>query len=205
MTVPSLLPRSFYSRDTVTVARELLGKALVRRSRDGIWMGMISETEAYGGAEDSASHARHGRTSRNAPMFGPAGWSYVYFVYGMHHMFNVVTEKSETAGAVLIRALQRLEPPAHTWMQPVGSTDGPAKLCRVLQIDRKLNHWDLTLGKRLWLESRRSIPDRYVKRGPRVGITYASEADRRTPRRFRVEPSWWTAAGSESAGVEPNI
>lgn len=202
MTVPLLLPRSFYSRDTVTVARELLGMALVRRSRTGTWTGMISETEAYGGAEDSASHARHGRTARNAPMFGPAGWSYVYFIYGMHHMLNVVTEKDEIAGAVLIRGLHRIEPAADAAMPPGGSPDGPAKLCRVLQIDRKLNLWDLTLGKRLWLESRRPIPDRYVKRGPRVGIAYASETDRQTPWRFRVEPSWWTAAGPGSSGVE---
>lgn len=178
-----ILPRDFYSRDSVAVARELLGAALVRRSRAGTRIGVIAETEAYADARDSASHARHGMTSRNAPMFGPAGVAYVYLVYGMHHMLNVVTEKPDIAGAVLIRALHGLESPA----------DGPAKVCRALQIDRKFNHWDLTLGKRLWLESRKPIPDRFVTRGPRVGVPYAAEPDRQAPWRFRIQPSWWTA------------
>lgn len=186
-----ILPRNFYRRDTLRVARELLGRALIRRTRGRTWVALISETEAYTGHGDSASHAYRGQTPRNAPMFGPAGYTYVYFVYGMHHMLNIVTEKKNVAGAVLIRALHSSEKSAGATSPPAGPTDGPAKLCRSLQIDRKLNQWDLTRGRRLWLESRSPVPDAYVHRGPRVGISYALEAHREAPWRFRIDTSWW--------------
>lgn len=191
MPMSTILPRSFYSRATATVARELLGMALVRRVRGRQWTGLISETEAYTGAQDSASHAYRGPTPRNRPMFGPAGVAYVYFVYGMHHMLNVVTEKKDLAGAVLIRALYQSTNPSGAGARSAGPLDGPAKLCRALQIDRRLNNWDLTRGSRLWLEKRDRIPEDFIRRKPRVGISYATEADRRAPWRFQIDPSWW--------------
>jgi len=189
MQMPPILSRSFYGRETLTVARELLGMALVRRVRGKKWIALISETEAYSGTHDSASHAFRGPTPRNTPMFGPAGIAYVYFIYGMHHMLNVVTEQKSVAGAVLIRALQPTTIPGDARGTPAGPMDGPAKLCRTLQIDRKFNRWDLTRGKRLWLEARQPVAESHVRRGPRIGIAYASESDRNAPWRYWIEPA----------------
>jgi DNA-3-methyladenine glycosylase len=187
---PSLLKRAFFNRDTLTVARELLGKRLVRYSRGQRLSGMIAETEAYLGADDSASHAFRGQTPRNAVMFGSAGIAYVYLVYGMHHMLNVTTEAPGTPGAVLLRAVEPLEGiDRMTELRGVsgrGLADGPGKLCRALAVDFSLRGMDLTLGERLWFETLRDVPANDIVRGPRVGIAYASEVDRQAPWRFRL-------------------
>lgn len=185
-----ILPHAFFNRDTLTVARDLLGKRLVRCIQGQRLSGMVVETEAYLGANDSASHAFRGQTPRNTVMFGPAGMAYVYLVYGMHHMLNVATEAHGTPGAVLLRALEPLEGIDRMTELRGGSgrsiADGPGKLCQALAVDLSLRGMDLTLGERLWFETLRDVPANDIVRGPRVGIAYASERDRRAPWRFRL-------------------
>lgn len=129
------LPETFYARKTDIVAQELLGKILVRQLNGELIKARIVETEAYFGRDDPASHASRGMTKRNAVMFGPPGRAYVYFNYGMHYLFNVVTEPEGVAGAVLIRAV---EPVAGLPKEP-RLTNGPAKLTRALKIDKSFN------------------------------------------------------------------
>lgn len=141
------LPRRFYDRDTLLVARELLGKRLVRVLRGKRLSGIIVETEAYIGEEDKASHAARGRTLRNQVMYGPPGHAYIYFVYGMHYCLNVVAEREGFAAAVLLRALVPQEGDEDMLRRRSGRkdtlADGPAKLCQALAIDRRLNGMDL--------------------------------------------------------------
>ena len=163
--VMALLKQDFFRRPTITVAQDLLGTKLLREYNGSILSGMITETEAYLGAGDSACHAARGRTPRNSVMFGPAGVAYVYFVYGMHFMLNIVTEQEETPCAVLIRAMKPLAGLAQ--MQDLRGKkgrevgNGPAKLCQAMAIDKSLNGWDITQGRVLWLESHlKLIPGR---------------------------------------------
>lgn len=161
-----ILPRNYFNRPTVQVARSLIGKYLVRVIDGRILAGKIVEVEAYVGADDKACHASKGRTKRTEVMFGPAGISYVYLIYGMYHCLNVVTEREEFPSAVLIRAIEidgKL-------------IDGPGRLCRAMQIDRSLNCADLTIGESLWFEDRGEL----VGRGDlgahaRIGVDYAGE------------------------------
>jgi len=189
-----LLKHHFYVRDTLSVAGALLGKKLVRKYRGKILSGLICETEAYLGSMDSASHAFRGKTQRNAVMFGRAGRAYVYFIYGMHYMLNIVTEAEEWPCAILIRAIVPLDGIEHMqrYRGRTGKdlTNGPAKLCRALAIDKSLNQWDLTLGEKLWVEDRPTMPERYIQKGPRIGIDYARPADRRAARRFWVDEAY---------------
>lgn len=164
-----LSPR-FYARDTQTVAKALLGQRLVREVKGSLRVGRIVETEAYLGPSDLACHTARGRTPRNEPMFGPPGHSYVYFVYGMHFCFNVVTGEGE---AVLVRALEPLEG------LEGARTDGPARLCKALGIDRALNAHPLAVAP-LWL-ARGPRPKR-IARGPRIGVDYAGAWARRALR-----------------------
>ena len=164
------LPRAFYDRDTVTVARELLGKCLVHETGGGRRVGRIVEVEAYVGAHDRASHSSRGRTARNAPMFGPPGCAYVYLVYGMYWCMNVVTEREGHASAVLIRAVEPVE-------GVTGRTQGPGLLCRALEIDRRLDRHDL-LSDNLYIASGGLSGFRIVKR-PRIGVDYAGAWARR--------------------------
>lgn len=183
-----LLEKSFFDRDTLTVARELLGKKLVRPHRGCSFSGIVSETEAYLPG-DSASHAFRGLTERNAVMFGPAGTAYIYRIYGIHFMLNVVTERIGSPAAVLIRALL---PVSSTGMPGAGKADsrhrtaGPGKLCRALSIDLALNGWDLTIGEKLWFEDHAIVPDRSIRTGPRIGIGYAAPLDQEAHRRFWI-------------------
>jgi len=187
----SVLTRRFFSRDPVTVARALLGKKLVRELDGDRMSGMVTETEAYLGTSDSASHAFRGRTPRNAVMFGPAGVAYIYFVYGMHHLLNVVTGKTGEPSAVLIRALDPLEGVERMEFlrgrRGRHLADGPAKLCRALGVDTSLNGWDLTRGRALWFETCRTVAPAAINSGPRVGIAYARQEDQRAPLRFWVK------------------
>ncbi len=164
------LPRAFYARPTTRVARELLGKYLVRRTEGGALIGRIVETEAYVGPEDRASHAWRGRTSRTAIMFGPPGFAYVYLIYGMHHCLNIVTESEGYPAAVLIRALEPIVPEAAR--APV-IPSGPGRVCRYLQIDRSFNGADVC-GSVLYVEDRgeKVLPEEILS-APRVGVPYA--------------------------------
>jgi len=175
------LPREFYTRaDVLTVARQLLGQILVVPTRDGDRVaGIIVETEAYQGPEDRASHAYGGRrTRRTETMYQMGGTAYVYFVYGMYHQFNVVTNVPEIPHAVLVRALEPVEGIDNMRRRRPGQSDvnlanGPGKLSLALAIDRSLDGADL-LDDRVWIEkgARRVAPSS-IACGPRIGIAYA--------------------------------
>lgn len=191
----SRLPREFFARDSLTVARDLLGARLVRILDGQRLSGTIVECEAYIGQGDTACHASRGRTSRTEVMFGPPGFAYVYFTYGMHWMLNVVTEEEGFPAAVLLRAIQPVEgiQTMRTLRQTKGNprtdrelTSGPARLTQALAIDKTLNGADLVAGDGLWLESEGRFPDDSVERGPRIGINYAAEKDQLAPWRFWV-------------------
>jgi DNA-3-methyladenine glycosylase len=173
------LGRAFFERPTATVARELLGKLLVRRWGDAAGaeepdqpptVARIVEVEAYLGERDAASHARRGPTPRAAIMFGPAGHLYVYLIYGMHHCMNFVTEAEGTAGAVLIRAAEPVSWGRST--QRVKSMSGPGRLCDALGITIADKGLDLTAGTRLFVADSGERPPRRAA-SPRVGVDYA--------------------------------
>lgn len=174
------LPREFYTRsDVLEIARDLLGKKLVVPNRNGARVaGIIVETEAYRGPEDRASHAYNDRrTNRTETMYGIGGTAYVYFVYGMYHQFNVVTNVAELPHAILVRAVEPCEGLDIMRRRRRGRseyelTSGPGRLCLAMGIDRRLDKADL-LGERVWLEEGVSIAPRQIARGPRVGIDYA--------------------------------
>ena len=165
------LPRSFYDRDTVAVARELLGKLLVHRARGTERVGRIVEVEAYLGAHDLAAHSSKGLTERTEIMFGPPGHAYVFLIYGMHHCMNVVTERAGNGAAVLLRALE----PAQNL---AGKTSGPGLLCRAMDIDRRRNGHDLLSDDFFIAATEAAAPFRIVQR-PRIGVDYAGAWARR--------------------------
>ena len=185
------LPRSFYEQSTVDVAKQLLGKYLVRKYPGGDCIGRVVETEAYVGPRDLACHAAKGRTARNEVMFGPAGHAYVYFIYGFYNMLNLVTEARDYPAAVLIRAVE-----------PVNGIDlmkqrrrsevlrnlasGPGKLCQAFAIDRSLNGTDIC-GKVLYVEDRGEETPKIVSTA-RVGVGYAGKWKDK-PYRFLVRGS----------------
>jgi DNA-3-methyladenine glycosylase len=172
------LPRSFYTRDTLEVARDLLGRILCRRLPEGtVLRGRLVEVEAYDGTRDRASHAFRGRTARNEPMFLEGGIAYVYLVYGMHHCLNVVTGRGDHPAAVLLRAA---EPP-----EASRSATGPGRLTRAFSIGRELDRASF-LGPHLWLEEGEPVPDRSVRRTARVGVEYAGPIWSRRRWRFLV-------------------
>ncbi len=184
------LRRDFYERDTLTVARDLLGRRLVR-VLDGVRLaGLIVETEAYVGQGDAACHASRGRTPRNEVMFGPPGHAYVYFIYGMYHCLNAVTEAEGFPAAVLIRAIEPVEGLEVMRRHRPGRPDtqlssGPGKLCQALSIDRALNRADLCDGSVLFIEAGQPVPGSAVVTGPRIGIR-SDETARAVPWRFYV-------------------
>jgi DNA-3-methyladenine glycosylase len=171
-----ILSQDYFSRPTLTVARSLLGKYLVRENGKGIVVGKIIEVEAYVGPEDKACHASKGRTARTEVLFGPPGISYVYLIYGMHHCLNVVTERTGFPAAVLIRAIE----------VDGELIDGPGRLCRALEINRSLNRIDMTDGDKLWFEDRGiTVPRSKIGTFPRIGVEYAG-AWAKNPWRFRL-------------------
>lgn len=186
------LPREFFAQPTEEVARDLLGMWLCRQTDDGLTCGRIVETEAYGGPDDLASHARAGRTRRTRGMFGTVGNAYVYLIYGMHDCLNVVAYNGREAGAVLLRAI---EPTVgvdliRTRRGRPGDPDsrlasGPARLTQAMQVDRSLDGHDLTSGEGLWFcASPESSVAAAVAVGSRIGVEYAAKGWSTRPWRF---------------------
>ena len=172
------IPRTFYARNTVDVARDLLGTLLVHRV-DGIErIGRIVETEAYLGAHDLAAHSSKGITNRTRIMYGPPGYAYVYLIYGMHHCMNIVTEPEGNGCAVLLRALEPVK-------NIERDTRGPGRLCKAMGIDLSLNGHDLLSGD-FHLLPRIPAEDVDIVSGPRVGVDYAGEWAAK-PLRFYIQ------------------
>jgi DNA-3-methyladenine glycosylase len=161
----------FFIRDVLNVAPELLGKNLVIRSaNDKFQKFMITETEAYRGTEDKASHASRGKTQRNEVMFDAGGRIYVYFVYGMYWMLNFVAGEEGDPQAALIRGIEGFS--------------GPGKVTKALGIDKSFYGEDLTVSNRIWVEDNNIVP--YFKTGPRIGVDYAGEYWKNKPWRYFI-------------------
>lgn len=161
-----ILPHSFFNRKTLRVAQSLIGKYLVRKINGKIMRDKIIETEAYVGPHDLACHSSRGKTARNEIMFREAGTIYVYFTYGMHWMFNIVTEEKGFPSAVLIRGTEHIS--------------GPARLTKKFKIDKMLNGKKLGKKSGLWVEDEPPSPKasssrRKIIRTPRIGVAYAKE------------------------------
>ena len=159
------LPRRFYDRETVLVARELLGNFLVHRAGGVERIGKIVEVEAYLGAHDRAAHSSKGITERTKVMFGPPGFAYVYLIYGIHHCMNVVTEGEGNGAAVLLRAVEPIK-------NISGKTNGPGLLCRAMEIDRGLNAQDL-LSDNFFIAAPEVAEKFSIVQRPRIGVDYA--------------------------------
>jgi DNA-3-methyladenine glycosylase len=188
-----IVPAGFYQRPVLEVARELLGKRLVRQVEGARISGWICETEAYDGESDRACHARSGRTTRNSVMYGEAGRAYVYFTYGMHWMLNCVCGPEGYPAAVLVRALVPVEGLDFIARQRVGIArkdwcSGPARLTRAFSINRECNGASLTeTTGNLYIEEGIAVPENQVARTPRIGIQYAGEPWVSNPWRFVVQ------------------
>jgi len=172
-----IVKQIFYNQSTLKVAQDLLGCFLTRKIGQKIIRTKIVETESYNGPDDLASHASRGRTERNKVMFGEPGVIYVYFTYGMHYMLNIVTEKKGYPAAVLIRAVESpLTGPIFCRGRKI-NTNGPAKLTKALQINKKFN--SLPIYKRkygLWIEKRKEdLKPWQIKKTTRIGVDYAKE------------------------------
>ena len=209
-----VLSRSWFARPALVVARELLGKYLVRRFHGREFSAMVTEVEAYTGPEDLASHAAHGKkTKRTAVMFGPAGRWYVYFTYGMHWLANIVTGREGYPAAVLIRAVRLPSAPLRTGRSPQGVLDisGPARVARTFYIAGSFTGMPANRRSGLWIEDRgvrfASSPSgsesaitfgarapssslgvrvSRIVRGPRIGVGYAGSVWAKKPYRFMV-------------------
>jgi DNA-3-methyladenine glycosylase len=186
----AILEQSFFARDVCEVAIDLLGRHL----RHGPVVVRITEVEAYGGPEDSASHARFGRTARNAPMWGPPGHAYVYVCYGLHAMLNVVTNADGEAAAVLVRSCEPVEGLDVIRARRRGKEGpvllaGPGKVASALALDASFSGHPFYLPGGLTIEE--GEPARDILVGARVGIDYAAPADREAPKRFAIATSAW--------------
>lgn len=169
--VRKILAKKFFERATLLVARDLLGKFLVRKKGKKEIAHMITEVEAYDGHKDKASHAHRGETARNKVMFGEAGVWYVYFVYGMYDMLNVVTGPHQYPAAILIRGVEGI--------------NGPGRLTKKLGITRRLNGKKVARAGGLWIEDRgMNLRKKNIKRSPRVGVNYAGPVWSKKPYRF---------------------
>lgn len=181
--VPMILPVSFYSRPTLDVLEDLIGKVLVRDFKGEVTSGIIVEAEAYCGEDDPASFAHRGRTKKSEMLYGPPARTFVYLTYGMHHMLNVVTEMENFPAAVLIRALEPLE--GISLMKARRKTDeikklcsGPAKLCQALSIDLSLNDLPVSSPKSPLLikeDLGKEKRERELLWRPRIGIRQGQE------------------------------
>lgn len=159
------LPREFYDRDTITVAKELLGKFLVHRSNGLERIGKIVEVEAYLGPHDLAAHSAKGLTPRTKVMFGPPGHSYVYLIYGIYHCMNIVTEKEGHASAVLLRALEPIK-------NVTERTSGPGLLCKAMHVDKRLHGHDL-LSNDFFVAQATAGENFKIAKKSRIGVDYA--------------------------------
>lgn len=169
-----ILSQKFFNRPAPVVAEDLLGKYLVREIKGKRTAHMITETEAYFGHDDLASHASKGRTKRTEVMFGQAGIFYIYLVYGMYEMLNVVTGKDGHPGAVLIRAVENIS--------------GPGRLTKTLHIGRKMNTLPATSATGLWFEDRGEKADKkHIQKTSRLGVKYAGPIWSQKPWRFVYE------------------
>ena len=173
------LVKEFFARDTLEVAKELLGKKIVRNYRGKKIEGVITETEAYHGFNDKASHASRGKTERTKIMFGEAGTIYVYLIYGMHYCLNIVTGKKDFPAAVLIRRIN----------SGGRQISGPGKVSKFFKIDKKLNEKKLSRKSELWIAapSGRGSPRLKIGAGRRIGVDYAGPIWARKPWRFYVK------------------
>lgn len=166
-----ILGSDLFDRQTLIVARRLLGKYLCRKYRNTVIRCMITEVEAYDGFKDKASHASRGLTKRNFPMFGPAGYWYVYFTYGMHWMLNVATGKRGYPAAVLIRAVEGI--------------NGPARVTKFFKVDKRFNDKKADRKTGLWIEDGGVVVKRSrIEKKPRVGVEYAGKIWSKKPYRF---------------------
>lgn len=165
MTTTAKLPLSFFTPEADIVAQALLGQHLIIRQKGRLQRSRIVETEAYLGTQDLACHAAKGRTQRTEVMFGPAGIVYVYLIYGMYHMLNIVVSQEHDPQAVLIRAVEPLE-------HIQGSTNGPGRLCKTLGITRRHNGLSLQ-GEEIWLEP--GVQPKTITTSMRIGVDYAGE------------------------------
>ena len=183
----SRLPRDFYARSTLIVARQLIGMHLVHRDAGVRRVGRIVETEAYLGPKDLAAHSSRGKTARNEVMFGPPSHAYVYFIYGFSNCVNVVTREEGVPQAVLLRALEPVENlEDKTW--------GPGLLCRAMNIDRTLNGADLC-ANRLWIERPNDAKRRVrVTRATRIGVDYSGDWAKRLWRFFAADSPYVSTA-----------
>lgn len=188
------LAREFFARDTLQVARDLLGRLLVRLLEGERLSGRIVEVEVYIGESDLASHARFGRTERNAAMYGPPGHAYVYQIYGVHHCLNLVTGPEGFPAAVLVRALEPLEGLERMRTMRGGRPDpeltsGPGRLCQALTIDRRFDQADLCApDSLLFVEVGWPAEEEAIATSPRVGVR-GDLAARTAPWRFFLRGS----------------
>ncbi|MBD3616523.1 MAG: DNA-3-methyladenine glycosylase [Gracilimonas sp.] len=194
------LPRTFYERDDVVqISKELIGKVLCTKFDGNLTTGMIVETEAYNGRTDRACHAYPNvKTPRTETLYGPPGFSYVYLCYGIHHLFNIVTNREELADAILVRAIEPkegIEEMAERRGQESPSpiiTNGPGKLSQALGITTSNDKTDL-LGDEVWLEDRGvNFGGKEIEASPRIGVDYAGE-DAQLPWRFTIKNSEWVS------------
>jgi DNA-3-methyladenine glycosylase len=197
------LGRAFFARDTVTVARALLGQRLVRVAADMRLSGLVCEAEAYAGPDDRASHA-YRRTPRSAIMYGPPGHAYVYFIYGMYFCLNAVTEVDGHPGAVLLRGLLPVDGietmrDRRPDVRDSQLADGPGKLCAALGISGAQNGLDLCSSDELFLEAGAAVPEEEVVVTPRVGVRGDAGAVLR-PWRFV-----WRPAPHAPSGASPTV
>ncbi len=195
------LAESFYARPAVEVARDLLGRWLMREDRSGLSAGKIVEVEAYLGGDDPASHAYRGRTPRNASMFGPPGRAYVYTIH-TRFCLNAVTGEEGVASAVLIRALEPLlglkgmEIKRRT-ERTLDLARGPGRLCEALGIDRAWDGWNLTEGSQLWIAHGKAVNPELIFVSPRIGISSAQD----WPLRFVVRGSPYASGTKRLRGA----
>lgn len=184
------LSKNFLNSNTIKVAQGLLGNFLIRRIGKKEIIALISETEAYHGSQDLASHASRGRTQRTEIMFGPAGFAYIYLIYGMYYCFNIVTGKKDFPAAVLIRGVKIINN-SETITNNL-YINGPGKVCRELKIDKRFNNENLLKSKKLFIAEdnkllRKIYPQGFkIKKDKRIGIDYAGKYKDK-PWRFIIE------------------